>query len=103
MILAAVGCLMAQVQGLAHLALVRHTTCAEHDALVHAATSEPPPAGAGLVRPRAAMSALPAEVAHEDDHCLAIGLGRKDLLASSPDGEPAARPASSAHAPGFVD
>src|SRR5687767_6108434 len=80
-VLAAVACLVGQTSSLAHLILVRHATCAEHDALVHApdaTTAAQPPASSA--RQQLAASSLPGERPHEDDHCLAVTLGRKDQL-----------------------
>jgi hypothetical protein len=75
--LAALACLVGQGSSLAHLILIRHTTCAEHDALVHTSA----PAAGGQVAPRgAAASAVPAEeAAHEDEHCLVASCRRIDL------------------------
>jgi hypothetical protein len=77
-------CLMAQVLGLVHLALVQHATCLEHDALVHAGPVQPasdatadrpaPPA-----HPRSVERPGPDSAGHADDHCLAAGFRRLDL------------------------
>jgi hypothetical protein len=77
-LLTALACLVGQASSLAHLMLVRHTTCAEHDALVHTVAPEAFGQTAG---PRgAAASAIPAEEAgHEDDHCLVASCRRRDL------------------------
>jgi hypothetical protein len=81
--LVAVLCLLAQVLGLVHLALVQHATCLEHDALVHA-----PPGQAASDRgqgtppahPRAAVEQrMPDSAGHAEDHCLAVGFRRLDL------------------------
>lgn len=85
-VLAAVACLLGQTSSLAHLILVRHATCAEHDALVHApevTTAAEPSASLGRVQVTA--SGLPTDRQHEDDHCLAVTLGRKDQLLGAAD------------------
>jgi hypothetical protein len=82
-VLGALFCLAGQAARLGHLVLVRHASCAEHDALVHA----PPAADAPLApdHRQALVGALPAERPHEDDHCWAVGLGRKDVLLTAVD------------------
>jgi hypothetical protein len=77
-LLTAIACLLGQGAGLAHLVLVRHATCVEHDALVHTSNGTP-----ALARPRAGaagpvVASVPAEASHEDDHCLVAGC-RRDL------------------------
>jgi hypothetical protein len=73
-------CLLGQVAGVAHLGLVSHVRCLEHDALVHTSAS-----GAGdhhEVAPtssRTAVSGVPADIEdHSDDHCLAAGLRNRE-------------------------
>jgi hypothetical protein len=71
-------CLLAQLSGLVHLALVRHATCLEHDTLVHAeATTE---SGGNRTTPTA--DRLVPGASHADDHCLAAGWRRRDLAAA---------------------
>ena len=84
-IVGALICLLAQGAGFAHLALVRHATCAEHDALVHAPVTDTALLAAlGMTGPPASAAALAGTArgvpAHEDDHCLVAGLRRRDLL-----------------------
>jgi hypothetical protein len=100
-------CLMAQLLSLVHLALVRHATCVEHDALVH---TEPASDTARLAgSPRQDSSARPSatdlvaplaldSAGHADDHCLAVGCRRFYLTAGPADWSLA--PASAcAHSP----
>jgi hypothetical protein len=80
-------CLLAQLLGLVHLALVRHATCLEHDALVHAEQASQARLAGGPrqdspARPSATDSAeglAPDSAGHADDHCLAAGCRRLDL------------------------
>jgi hypothetical protein len=83
-LLTALLCLVAQVAGVAHLGLVAHVRCVEHDALVHTNTagSHTQPAA-----PEHASTAqgIPGDVeGHGDDHCLAAALRREQVLASAP-------------------
>ncbi len=72
-------CLMAQLLGLVHLALVQHATCLEHDALVHAEGGQTP-GPAPLSRTVPWLERLgPESAGHADDHCLAAGFRRLDL------------------------
>jgi hypothetical protein len=83
----AIVCLLGQATAFAHLALVRHATCPEHeDALVHAsvaagsadaakAPAEPTP-GRRVVAPPPGTAD-----GHEDDHCLMAAFRRSDLAA----------------------
>jgi hypothetical protein len=76
--LTALLCLVSQVAGVAHLGLVAHVRCLEHDALVHASKSQvrhqaAPAPGGPIAR------GVPADIEdHDDDHCLAVGLRRRD-------------------------
>jgi hypothetical protein len=102
-LLTALLCLVSQVAGVAHLGLVAHVRCLEHDALVHARPGDSvghqaAPAAGPIAR------GVPADIeGHDDDHCLAVGLGRRDqalmpvpvasaATASAPQPSPAARP-----------
>jgi hypothetical protein len=76
-LLTALVCLLSQVAGVAHLGLVAHVRCLEHDALVHArpahARHQAAPAAGAVAR------GVPADIEdHADDHCLAVGLRRRD-------------------------
>jgi len=84
-LLATVLCLVAQVGGAAHLALVSHVRCFEHDALVHAEAGQVHDRAAGREQPVAettaglAASGVPAETAvHADDHCAVVALRRRE-------------------------
>ena len=85
----AVLCLLAQLSGTVHLALVSHVTCAEHGELVEpgeawsVSAALPDRGGDG---PHLAQGlALAREAAHGHDHCLATALRR----ASAPPERPA--------------
>ena len=89
----AVVCLLGQATAFAHLALVRHATCPEHeDALVHAPSGTA--AGHGrqaqapidLLAGRRLTAPPPGEGdGHDDDHCLMAAFRRSSLAA--PDGD----------------
>lgn len=83
-------CLLGQAASFAHLALVRHASCPEHDALVHTPSGQPSDDVAALPGPGASrIGGLPADGdSHDDDHCLVAGFRRRDLagLASDPIG-----------------
>lgn len=79
--LTALLCLVAQVAGAAHLALVSHVRCFEHDALVHAESGKGHDRAAALERLAAGLGAsgVPADTAqHADDHCFVVGLRRRE-------------------------
>jgi hypothetical protein len=65
----------------AHLVLVRHATCIEHQEMVHAST--PSPADAALQARRAELAAAEAapveDRGHGDDHCLVVASRRREL------------------------
>jgi hypothetical protein len=96
----AVACLAAQALGFAHLALVSHTTCPEHNTLVHgqpaAAATRAPRKAAAAPAPalRVAPAADDAGDAHE--HCLVASLRRRE---SAPLSAAAARVPAPAAAP----
>jgi hypothetical protein len=70
-------CLVAQVAGTAHLALVSHVRCLEHDALVHGDAGHPEAASASKID--LGVSGVPADDGqHADDHCLVSGLRRRE-------------------------
>jgi hypothetical protein len=78
----AVVCLLGQAGAFAHLALVRHATCPEHeDALVHTGATAATQATADLT-PGRRLVAPPAGATdgHEDDHCLMAAFRRSDLV-----------------------
>jgi hypothetical protein len=81
----AVVCLLGQASAFAHLALVRHATCLEHeDALVHTGGgnvgSSAAQAPADLTPGRRVVAPPPgAADGHEDDHCLMAAFRRSDL------------------------
>ncbi|HEY0706444.1 MAG TPA: hypothetical protein VGG33_06600 [Polyangia bacterium] len=85
-LLAALLSLLAQGTGIAHLALVSHVQCYEHDALAHAndiaPAHTPPDAAAPVV---AVASGAPSEAGHADDHCLAAGLRQRDVVLEAPE------------------
>jgi hypothetical protein len=69
-------CLGVQAVGIAHLAVVRHTTCLEHGELIHAGPSSPSKAAAATeTGARLATAALPA-LTDGHDHCLACATRR---------------------------
>jgi hypothetical protein len=89
-------CLLAQISGAAHLALVSHVRCFEHDALVHADAGHGPGAQQGWTTAAKGKRAesVPSDVAqHADDHCFVVGLRRREYLAAAPPGPRAADPA----------
>ena len=72
-------CLLAQLSGAAHLALVSHVRCLEHDALVHADPSHGAAVAGQLVRRGAEAEGVPTDLAqHADDHCFVAGLRRRE-------------------------
>jgi hypothetical protein len=82
-LLAALLSLLAQGTGLAHLALVSHVQCYEHDALAHAEErTQAPPADE---TPTPLVGGVPVEAAHSDDHCLAAGLRQREVVIAAPD------------------
>jgi hypothetical protein len=87
----AVVCLLGQASAFAHLALVRHATCPEHeDALVHAGaatgSADAAKAPADLTPGRRVVAPPPGTGdGHEDDHCLMAAFRRSDLV--GPDGD----------------
>jgi hypothetical protein len=93
-LLATFLCLVAQVGGAAHLALVSHVRCFEHDALVHAGTDQAHEAASAIQNlPAGQMaSGVPTDaVAHADDHCAVVALRRREeCLAPAHDGQLAA-------------
>lgn len=83
-VLVAAFALLGQVASLAHLALVQHTRCLEHDALVHAPGGEAAQTVASSATTAPIVAAVPSEAAdHGDDHCLIAGLRRRDVSASA--------------------
>ena len=79
----ALVCLLGQGASLAHLALVQHASCPEHDALVHAAA---PSSDAQLDADRGVhsagnrISAPPVgSDGHDEDHCLVVAFRRREL------------------------
>lgn len=93
----AVVCLLGQATAFAHLALVRHATCPEHeDALVHASATagnvgnvewtDAAKAPADLTPGRRVVAPPPGTGdGHEDDHCLMAAFRRSDLAAPDRD------------------
>jgi hypothetical protein len=85
-------CLLGQAGAFAHLALVGHATCPEHDdALVHASGAASPnakqtPAAPADLAPGRRLIAPPPGTGdgHDDDHCLMAAFRRSDL--AGPDG-----------------
>jgi hypothetical protein len=106
-------CLLGQLLGLVHLALVRHATCLEHDALVHAEESSEPARLAGGSRQESPARSSATDLVqpltvdtagHADDHCLAVGCRRLDLTFSRSDWSLAAsNPRAHAAAPAGVE
>ena len=88
-------CLLAQLVGMAHLALVQHATCLEHDALMHSEqaraagetqqTALPPRS----VQRRTLEQPAPDSAIHAEDHCLAAGYRRSELTTPSCEWSPA--------------
>jgi hypothetical protein len=77
--LTAVLCLFAQVGGAAHLALVSHVRCFEHDALVHAGGAQGQDRAGVTELARLAISGVPVDgAAHADDHCAVVVLRRRE-------------------------
>jgi hypothetical protein len=89
----AIVCLLGQASAFAHLALVQHATCPEHDdALVHAGATQVDAARApaDLVAGRRVVAPAPATGSeHEDDHCLMVAFRRGDLAAPDREAGPA--------------
>ncbi len=85
-LLTALACLIGQVGAMAHLGLVRHVRCLEHDALVHTGSSGTD-AHAAADAPRGhSAQGVPADVeTHGDDHCLVAGLRRRDAELPPPE------------------
>ncbi|HEY0712673.1 MAG TPA: hypothetical protein VGF45_08370 [Polyangia bacterium] len=90
-LLAALFSLFAQGTGLAHLALVSHVQCYEHDALAHAdgqakaafdsdAALSAQPSHAGTAQ----IGGAGESAEHADDHCLAAGLRQRETILSGP-------------------
>ena len=89
-------CLLAQISGAAHLALVSHVRCFEHDALVHADAGHGSRAvsQAALVLKGTQAQSVPSDVAqHADDHCFVVGLRRREHWAPATARTRAAEPA----------
>ena len=90
----AVACLLGQGSAFAHLVLVQHATCVQHDALVHADSGGADAAASGrqddrrrlTVRPGPVAAGFPAEAGHDDDHCLVASFRRREALAPAPTG-----------------
>lgn len=85
-VLTALVCFAAQLLGFAHLLLVRHSTCAEHNEVVHVG----PQTGARATSPPAArpsrVQQLPAGAdSHGDSHCLLAISRRRDQALPAPD------------------
>jgi hypothetical protein len=84
LLLTAVACLAGQGAAFAHLVLVQHATCVEHDALVHSdAGSAGPEALPPTSRPTPLLDSRLVEAGHEDDHCLAVSLRRREAPATT--------------------
>ena len=84
LLLTAVACLAGQGASFAHLVLVQHATCVEHDALVHSdAGSAGPRTLPRTSRPTTSVEGRPMEAGHEDDHCLAVSLRRREAPATT--------------------
>ncbi len=80
MVLAGLLCLVGQLLGFAHLALVRHATCVAHDEIGHSGPEEARPRAV----PGGAALDAPAEAEHEDEHCLAVALRRAETAPLAP-------------------
>jgi hypothetical protein len=98
-------CLLGQASAFAHLALVRHTTCPEHeDALVHTGGGNVDASAAqtraGLTPARRVVAPPPgAADGHEDDHCLMAAFRRSDLAGPEHDGGQVLPTAAELHPP----
>jgi hypothetical protein len=103
-------CLLAQLMGLIHLALVQHATCIEHDALVHAEQKQAAKPGVEQAaeqrvdateraRTRSLQAEAPDSASHADHHCLAAGFRRPDLASLRSEWSLAVAPAGAADGP----
>jgi hypothetical protein len=91
--LTALLCLFAQVGGAAHLALVSHVRCFEHDALVHAGSDKHDRVTAAAPA-ELAVSSVPTDgAAHADDHCAVLVLRRREDGLAAPRAVALAAPA----------
>jgi hypothetical protein len=78
----AVLALAGQLASFAHLALVRHVTCAEHGELIEVGSAATSAAATPRDVPPAVSAAASAGAAHDHEHCL-ISPMRRDRIASA--------------------
>ncbi len=74
-------CLAAYLLGFAHMALVRHATCPEHDEIIHQATPRTVSPGADSSL-ESRLDVADPDDRDNDDHCLAVAVQRRNSIPS---------------------